>query len=163
MKIIFRKYQDKDFASYNLFCKKNFHASNYQSKKTHLRWLSQNNTSFFNLALNTSDQIVGCIHGYEVIMNTNLGNKSCRVLHDLSVNKEYKGAGLKLLKDQIFIDKPVILAHVTGKVSKSYEKIGSIKISSDWMYKFLIPRNIFCKNICINIIIGCFRPYKTII
>lgn len=145
MNIEYRDYRVEDFSKYKLFCIHHFGLSKYQSNTAHLKWLKANETSFFKIAV-LSDKIIGCIHGYEAPIPTNKGTINFIVLHDLVVDKNYKGIGFKLMRQSIYGDKPVILAHAIGKMETTYKKIGSNELPSYWARKFFFPITIFSKK-----------------
>lgn len=145
MNIEYRDYRAEDLSKYKLFCIHHFGLSKYQSNTAHLKWLEANETSFFKIAV-LSDKIIGCIHGYEAPIPTNKGIINFMVLHDLAVDKNYKGIGFKLMRHSIYGDKPVILAHANGKMAMTYKKIGSNELSSYWARKFFFPYTIFNKK-----------------
>ena len=145
MNVEYREYRNEDYSKYKEFCINHFGLSKYQSNKNHLKWLASNKASFFKIAT-VNDRIIGCIHGYEAPILTNKGMITFIVLHDLAVDKSFKGIGLKLMRQSIYNDKPVILAHVTQKMAVTYKKIGSIELPSYWARKFLFPYSVFNKK-----------------
>ena len=95
---------------------------------THLAWLNDNKRSNFKIAIDNNKNVIGCIHKYKTNIETNAGLLEFTVLHDLAASENHKGVGQKLLREEIKSNNPLILAHVTGKVAKTYKNIGSITV-----------------------------------
>tara|TARA_B100000902_G_scaffold399839_1_gene472924 strand:- start:4269 stop:5213 length:945 start_codon:yes stop_codon:yes gene_type:complete len=139
-------YSDEFYNSYKKFCFKQFNYSKYQSNLTHLAWLNDNKRSNFRIVINDDKDVIGCIHKYKINLATNVGLLEFTVLHDLAVSFNYTGIGQKLLRQELKSYSPLILAHVTGKVAKTYKKIGSKSINSEWRYKLILTLNLFSKK-----------------
>ncbi len=146
MTVKYINYSEKFYNSYKIFCNKQFNYSKYQPNLTHLAWLNDNKRSNFKIAIDNNKNVIGCIHKYKTNIETNAGLLEFTVLHDLAASENNKGVGQKLLREEIKSNNPLILAHVTGKVAKTYKNIGSKPIYSEWKYKLIVPFKIFSKK-----------------
>ena len=140
--IIYRKYRDEDYSNYKIFCQNNWGKYCHQSNFTHIQWLQSNPSHFINIAVE-SNRILACFHGFLTPIKNGNKIENYYSLHDLMVDKDYRGIGLKLMQEGLFQDRPVILSGASGRISRAYKRLGSTKFNSQWYQKFIFPTNIF--------------------
>jgi len=122
---------------------RNFGKQSYQHNKKFVNWIKSYPKNFFKLALQ-KNKILGCVHGFDAPVK--VGNKVDFFinLHDLMVDKAHRSRlGIKLIKDGLLQNKPVILSGSAGKVSALYKALGAKKFNSHWYKKSIIPNILF--------------------
>ncbi len=140
-----REFSNELHTEYYKFCKKHIGFFNYQSHPSHISWLRANENSFFKVAINKT-RIVGCLHGFRSPLLINGKTEMAMNLHNLYSDPAFKGIGMKLLMRTVREEDLKILAHATGKLALTYEKIGSTKVNSYWAKKLIFPKNIYSKK-----------------
>ena len=144
-----RDYQKTDLEAYLRFSIRNFNSRSYQSNIQFLSWLEKNPSRSLKIALYEGD-IIGCSHGYEVPTFSEGKIVNFFVVHDIMTDKKHRTAGIKLIKDSVLRNQPVLLSGASGKISEMYKKIGATKISSFWYRKGLFPKKLFNKDLILR-------------
>ena len=144
-----RDYQKTDLEAYVRFSKRNFDARSYQSNIQFLSWLEKNSSRSLKIALYEGD-IIGCSHGYEVPISSEEKTVNFFIVHDIMTDKKHRTAGIKLIKDSVLRNQPVLLSGASGKISEMYKRIGATKMSSFWYRKVLLPKKRFKKDLILR-------------
>ena len=110
-----------------------------------MSWLEKNPSRSLKIALD-NNLIVGCSHGYEVPIFLNGKIVTFFVVHDIMTNKQNRNAGIKLIKDSVLRNQPVLLSGASGRISEMYERIGATKVHSHWYSKTFFPKTFFKKK-----------------
>ena len=141
--IEYRKYQASDYESYAVFCADNFGKNNYQLNRSYIEWLYSDSNSFFSVAV-CENKIVGIMHNFQAPVLINDKPKNIMVLHDLMVDKKYRGgAGFHLMQSGLKSDEYVVLPGSVDRLSRAYGRLGSKSFDSFWYRKFQIPKSFF--------------------
>lgn len=145
-----REYQKTDLEAYLKFSKNNFGVKSYQSNPRFISWLETNPSRSLKIALK-NNEIIGCSHGYQVPIISKEEIVSFFIVHDIMTDRKNRKAGIKLIKDCVLKDQPVLLSGASGKISEMYKRIGATKVDSCWYRKILMPKRIFKKKSILNI------------
>ena len=139
----YRKYNSNDLEAYKKFCLNNFGSNKHQPKSSYLDWLYEEEGKSFSIACSGND-IVGIIHNFRAPIIINDKIKVVTVLHDLMVDKDFRGnVGLQLINSALHSDDYTILPGSVGRIARVYSRLGSKQFNSYWYKKYLIPKSIF--------------------
>jgi len=141
--IEYRKYQASDLGAYKKFCLDNFGSKKHQIKSSYLGWLYDEKSKKFTVAISDND-IVGIIHNFKAPILINGEIKVVTVLHDLMVDKNFRGSvGFQLMNSALYSDDFAILPGSVGRLARAYGRLGSKQFDSYWYKKYLIPKSFF--------------------
>lgn len=144
--IEYRKYNSNDLEAYKSFCLKNFGSNKHQLKSSYLDWLYDEESKSFSIASSGKD-IIGIIHNFKAPIILNGKIKVVTVLHDLMVDKEFRGnVGLQLINSALHSDDYTILPGSVGRIARVYNRLGSKQFNSYWYKKYIIPKSIFFES-----------------
>lgn len=144
--IEYRNYVSTDLNAYQKFCAYNFGPNKHQVRSSYIDWLYQENSKSFIVATSEND-IVGIIHNFKAPMIMNGEVKLVTVLHDLMVDKRFRGkVGLEIIRSALNMHEYTILPGAVGRIAGLYSRLGAVQFDSHWYRKYLFPRAIFSEK-----------------